>query len=90
MQKNPKKFWNYVRSKTNSRDKIGDLIVKNETKTEKVISSNQANTKYGKPNNKYRRYNQKTKQFKYFQISRAGLDTPQNSKGGKRSNRFTP
>ena len=45
---NPKKIWNYVRSKTNShfsQDKIGDLIIKDEIQTEKVISSNQEKAK---------------------------------------------
>ena len=38
---NPKKFWNYVRSKTNSHDKIADLHIKDEMQTDKVISSSQ-------------------------------------------------
>lgn len=38
---NPKKFWNYINSKTKSKDKIGDLVIEEELKPDKVISDNQ-------------------------------------------------
>ena len=38
---NPKKFWNYIKSKTNSKDKIGDLVIVEESKPDRVISDNQ-------------------------------------------------
>ena len=41
MPKNAKitqKLWNYIRSKTNSQDKIGDLIVKGESKQIKLLA----------------------------------------------------
>jgi hypothetical protein len=38
---NPKKFWNYIKSKTNSKDKIGDLVIVEESKPDRVITDNQ-------------------------------------------------
>ena len=38
---NPNKFCNYTKSKTNSKDKIGDLVIVEETRPDRVISDNQ-------------------------------------------------
>ena len=38
---NPKKCWNYIKSKTNSKDKIGDLVIAEESRPDRVISENQ-------------------------------------------------
>ena len=40
-KKNPKKFWNYVNSKTKSRDKIGDLEITNDKGQIKKLRDNQ-------------------------------------------------
>ena len=38
---NPKKFWNYINSKTKSHNGIGDLLYSNENGEEVIISNDQ-------------------------------------------------
>ena len=41
IMKSNNKFWNYIKSKTNSKDKIGDSVIAEESRPDEVISGNQ-------------------------------------------------